>query len=578
MAVAVAAKHFCGHAEQSIRHVESLAKNLAVQQPCEECQNAELNWTCLQCGVSLCGTGANAHMLQHFKSTGHSICVSYDDLSFWCYSCDSYLHHLTIPQVWQAYEQLHLLKFGEEPSGKPCFAADSKSPSAAAAAAGGAESPSHSAAAPASPAAADADDAFAKFFRFPEGLDLLLRTGRRLAPDTLSKYCCSAVRALTPTAGQVADLLARRQVDVHTLRGMGAVLGLVCGDSLGAPLEFSAVRYGSDEVRRMGQPDVWTKRGYNRFRLRAGQWTDDASMSLCMADSLLTLRAFDPKDMRLRFLLWWRLGYNNAFGNDVERAESYGCNSVGLGGNISESFDEFASRRTDYTTAGDLSTSGNGSIMRLAPVPVFFAPDVDAAMRFSYLSSKTTHQGDEAAECCRLLAALICAAIAAPAERGVGDHRATMDAALAAFSSPLYSVQCLASSQQEQRHKDNARVVNLGDRDWNWKNDEFRYSSTRAREQPGYIGSYCMDGLSMALHCVWSTNTFEAALLKAANMRGDADTVAAITGQIAGALYGYDQIPEDWLRFVQRWDNGLITQRAYHLATASAASQVAVKC
>merc|ERR1712151_939930 len=71
---------------------------------------------------------------------------------------------------------------------------------------------------------------------------------------------------------------------------------------------------------------------FNKFHLERGQWTDDASMGLCMADSLILNRGFNGSDMRVRFWCWWNRGYNNAFRKDPERTSS-----VGLGGNISQS-------------------------------------------------------------------------------------------------------------------------------------------------------------------------------------------------------------------------------------------------
>lgn len=69
----------------------------------------------------------------------------------------------------------------------------------------------------------------------------------------------------------------------------------------------------------------------------------------------------------------------------------------------------------------------------------------------------------------------------------------------------------------------------------------------------------------MALHCVYTTNSFENALIKAVNHGGDADSVGAVTGQIAGALYGYDNIPLRWIQAVTYWNSGSILYRAHLL-------------
>merc|ERR1712151_1348844 len=88
------------------------------------------------------------------------------------------------------------------------------------------------------------------------------------------------------------------------------------------------------------------------------------------------------------------------------------------------------------------------------------------------------------------------------------------------------------------------------------KGATYSFSASRIAQDPGYVGSYVMDAMAMALHCVWTTCSLEEAVLKAVNKRGDADTVGAITGQIAGALYGVSSIPEEWVNAVQRWDHG----------------------
>ena len=116
------------------------------------------------------------------------------------------------------------------------------------------------------------------------------------------------------------------------------------------------------------------------------------------------------------------------------------------------------------------------------------------------------------------------------------------------------SVNYLAKSQQEGNDKN---------RNWNWKNQNFRYSELRAMMNPGYIGSYCMDCLSMALHIIYYTNNFKEAILKAANLCGDADSVASVVGQIAGAYYGFDSIPKDWINLIRQWDHNEIALRGY---------------
>jgi ADP-ribosyl-[dinitrogen reductase] hydrolase len=353
-------------------------------------------------------------------------------------------------------------------------------------------------------------------------------------------------------------------LDLATSRALASLMGNVVGDSLGSPLEFSPVRYGSHELVDLIQPEVWQRAGYNSFGLKPGQWTDDASMALCLADSLIVHERLEPLDLRLRFLNWWAFGYNNAFGNDEQR---YG-GSVGLGGNISQSMNEFRRNRSPFTTAGDHLTSGNGSLMRNGPIGVFYAHDAAGGKTAAWQQSKTTHQGHEAAAACQLLTHVVTSAIAHPAADPDVVRRDVLgrDGSLASFSCDVPSVMCVARSEQELRCDDN-RSSDLRDRDWRWRAEHYQYSPTRSAQQPGYIGSYAMDNIAMSLHCVWTTDSFTAAVLKAANLRGDSDSVCAVVGQIAGAIYGLRAIPLHWIHEVQKWDNGDTLVKAWKLYT-----------
>lgn len=233
-------------------------------------------------------------------------------------------------------------------------------------------------------------------------------------------------------------------------------------------------------------------------------------------------------------------GYCNSFGwSDKPRGKAtisivinHFSGSVGLGASIGESFDEFVSLGTPFTSSGTKTTNGNGSIMRNGAIPLFFANCIDDTLcslyHYSRLQSLTTHQGTEASECCALLSHICMAFIQ-------GQLKTIVLTTLEQhFSSPLYSIMCLAKGIQEETHPQNAGVP-LHTRNWNWRDKHFSYSLVRAAHSPGYIGSYCMDALgmlplpahcahfpllAMALHCIWSTSSFDEALLKASNLRG----------------------------------------------------------
>jgi ADP-ribosylglycohydrolase len=216
------------------------------------------------------------------------------------------------------------------------------------------------------------------------------------------------------------------------------------------------------------------------------------------------------------------------------------------------SFDYYINGTSEngLTTAGDSKTSGNGSIMRLGGAPVCFWDNIDMAQDAAERQSRTTHRGDEAAECCRLLTFLMVNLINGK------NLKESLETLGKDFAAKEKSVQCLANSGIEN---------NDPDRNWQWKSDNFKYSPSRSKANPGYIGSYAMDATAMALHCIWTTNSAKDAILKAVNMCGDADSVGSVTGQIAGAAYGFSDFPTDWVAAVNKWDNYEVGLRAFQL-------------
>eukprot|EP00808_Paulinella_micropora_P003930 g36291.t1 len=378
-------------------------------------------------------------------------------------------------------------------------------------------------------------------------------------------------------------------------RAIGVLLGLAVGDALGAPLESSQLSYKRTILTEMGQQDVWEKSQiYNKtFKVKSGQWTDDTSMALCLADSLLVKHGFDPVDQRLRYHNWYYHGYNNAFGADTKRKSQV---NIRLGENTGLSMMEFKKAYkvpVPYTKAGDSQTSGNGPLMRAAPVPIFYASCSEDCVRYAYLQSRATHQGHEAAECSMLLAYVLWKAINHADAASTGDvtvHTAVESMVVREILKNLKQeledtlmkaradtkktsetgcpplpaklsvrVGCLASAQKE-------RGGNNQDGNWTGATTIYHYATKRVKENDTHVGFYAMDALAIALQCVWSTATYRDAVLKSANLGGDADTVSAITGQVAGAIYGVGAIPKAWVDAVQQWDRqGEIALKAVRL-------------
>ena len=280
-------------------------------------------------------------------------------------------------------------------------------------------------------------------------------------------------------------------------RYRGALLGLAAGDALGTTIEF----------KRPGTfAPITDMLGGGPFDLRPGEWTDDTSMALCLAESLVECRRFDPVDQLQRYLRWWREGYHSSTGV---------CFDIGV--TVRGALDRFQRTGMEWCGSTDPRTAGNGSLMRLAPVPLFFASDPVRAIARAADSSRTTHGAPEAVDACRYFAGLILGAV---------EGRAKSDLLAPGFApiDGLWDEAPLAPAIAE--------VAN---------------GSFRDREPPEIAGTgYVVRSLEAALWAFAKSTTFEDGALLAVNLGDDADTTGAIYGQIAGAHYGVEGIPARW--------------------------------
>lgn len=240
--------------------------------------------------------------------------------------------------------------------------------------------------------------------------------------------------------------------------------------------------------------------GGGPFRLAPGQWTDDTSMALCLAASLVECNGFDPADQMERYCRWKEQGYFSSTGR---------CFDIGI--TTAAALRQY--RRTGEANAGsaDPSSAGNGSIMRLAPIPMFFFPDFDAIEHYAGQSSLTTHGAGECVDACRLFGRILGRAL-------------------------------LGRSKQEVLFADGATFTGAE------KIAAIARGTYQTKSEADIHGTgYVVESLEAALWSFLRTDTFEQAVLMAANLGDDADTTAAICGQVAGAYYGESGIPARWI-------------------------------
>jgi len=297
-------------------------------------------------------------------------------------------------------------------------------------------------------------------------------------------------------------------------RYRGCLLGLAAGDALGTTLEFE--QPGSFEP-------LTDMVGGGPFNLKPGEWTDDTSMTLCLAESLVTKNAFDPVHQLETYVRWWRDGHLSVKGRCFD-----------IGNATRGALYRFTQKREPY--CGDTSphAAGNGSLMRLAPAPLAFAGKPETAIDFAGQSSRTTHAAAECVEACRYFAGLLLAAVSGLSKRQILNNN--YEPAMAHFlGNPL-----------------TGKVAQIAG------------GSFAVKEPPQIRGSgYVIHTLEAALWAFHRTDNFRAGALAVVNLGEDADTTGAVYGQIAGAFYGADGIPSEWREKLAMRE--LIEQRATEL-------------
>jgi len=273
-------------------------------------------------------------------------------------------------------------------------------------------------------------------------------------------------------------------------RFRGCLLGLAVGDALGTTLEFRAPGSFVPLTDMIGG---------GPFGLQPGQWTDDTSMALCLAHSLLHCRGFDAVDQMNRYCNWYRHGYMSSTGECFD-----------IGGTVSQALEAYLRSGDPFSGSQAESTAGNGSLMRLAPVAMYYAHSPLAVVAtMAADSSRITHAATEAVDACVLFAAQLRMALAGHDKQAILlGHGATPGAPAIA-----------ALALRDHVAVDAAAIRGSG---------------------------YVVDALSAALWCFATTDDYASAVLKAANLGDDADTTAAICGQLAGAYYGLEGIPAGW--------------------------------
>lgn len=283
----------------------------------------------------------------------------------------------------------------------------------------------------------------------------------------------------------------------------GSLLGLAIGDALGTTVEFKPPGTFSPLTDIVGG---------GPFNLRPGEWTDDTSMALCLAESLIERSGFDAKDQMDRYCRWHEQGYLSSNGRCFD-----------IGNTVRSALATYHRTGNPFSGPESPQTAGNGSLMRLAPIPLFCAREPSQSIHYAAESSRTTHGTKAAIDACRYFTGLIIGALSGRKKSDL------LEAYFHPGNEPNY--------WQTKPLDPKISAVAAG--------------SFKTKQPPNIKGSgYVVESLEAALWAFHRSDSFRQGALLAVNLGDDADTTGAVYGQLAGAFYGAEAIPHEWQQVV----------------------------
>jgi ADP-ribosyl-[dinitrogen reductase] hydrolase len=318
--------------------------------------------------------------------------------------------------------------------------------------------------------------------------------GEETPAEEVAAENTAAAQSATTATGEQPDAdsgVAWEPIDEAAARdkAIGCFLGLAVGDALGGAVEFAA---------RGSFPLVTDMTGGGPFQLAVGEWTDDTTMALCLAESLLKDPDLDLADLMTRFRAWLEKGENTVRGACFD-----------IGATTRAAIQSFIADGDPNAGIDGPRSAGNGSLVRLAPVAILRRSSIDEATSMAQKQSRATHAAQESLDACSLFIAQLIDALAG------GNKEAVMRQRVMALTPRLLFI---SAGEWKKKSRDGIR-------------------------SSGYV----VRTLEAALWSVWKTDNYRDAVLTAVNLGDDADSVGAVAGQLAGALYGAKSIPQDWL-------------------------------
>ena len=322
-------------------------------------------------------------------------------------------------------------------------------------------------------------------------------------------------------------------------KARGMLVGLAVGDALGAPIEFLPepsdlhIKEMSDRIEHF----------HDNIRAPKGVWTDDTEMALCIADSLIVNGGYDSYDIMRRFTAWVDEGYRT-YDNKP---------AVDVGGQTLRAIREFERHPVVFNDDPKTESAGNGAIMRLAPViiantfPEKKYPTLADGFKKGFLAFEPENPEDEFIDKDDILPTIEMAILSARE-----THNSTAaEATTALFATMLYCALHGLPKNQIAAYCSRWMIGEDYDEFWIENIDEL---VGRALKKDGSelhnLGGYIVDTFAIALWGLMNFETFKDGMMAVIRLGGDTDTNAACYGQLAGAYYGYEAIPEEWRKGV----------------------------
>lgn len=289
-----------------------------------------------------------------------------------------------------------------------------------------------------------------------------------------------------------------------------ALFGVVVGDALGVPVEFKSREY-------LKQNPVKNMLGYLCWNQPPGTWSDDSSLTFCLAESLCN--GFELQDIAQNFMQWYKEGYWGAHYKVFD-----------VGGTTRHSILRLTEGESpEYSGNFFEEDNGNGSLMRILPLAFYLQEEED--LNIIYQTVKKVS----------------------------GITHAHFRSVFACFIYVVFAIELIKGSSKEEAYQNMKQQVNVFVADKEYNEKELKLfirilESDISEYQEERIGStgYVLDSLEASLWCLLKENTYESTVLRAVNLGGDTDTTAAISGGLAGLLYGFESIPERWINQLAR--------------------------